>query len=133
MDLTLSPAELELQARARAYVRDVLQPLEVEFEQAGGRVNREVGRELLRTAIAANLHGGTLPRAVGGQGWTALEGVLAHEQFGQVTGGLWSFIPGAYSALVQCDEADSFWTTQISCSPRFVMESSRFSRLLLHS
>ncbi len=73
MDLTLSAAELELQARARAYVTDVLQPLEVEFERAAGRLAPEVGRELRRAAIAANLHGGSLPKAVGGQGWTALE------------------------------------------------------------
>ncbi len=105
MDLTLSPAELELQSRARSYVTDVLQPLEVEFEQAGGRLSAEQGRALRQAAIAANLHGGTLPRSLGGQGWTALEGVLVHEQFGQVTGGLWSYVPGAYNALVQCDAA----------------------------
>jgi alkylation response protein AidB-like acyl-CoA dehydrogenase len=103
MDLSLSVAELELQARARAYVRDVLQPLEVEFEQSAGRLAPEVGRELRRAAIAANLQGGTLPKALGGQGWTALEGVLVHEQLGQVTGGLWSFIPGAYNALIHAD------------------------------
>ena len=102
MDLTLSAAELELQARARAYVTDVLQPLEVEFERAAGRLAPEVGRELRRAAIAANLHGGSLPKAVGGQGWSALESVLVHEQLGQVTGGLWSYIPGAYNALVHC-------------------------------
>jgi hypothetical protein len=28
MDLTLTPAQLELQARARAFVREVLQPRE---------------------------------------------------------------------------------------------------------
>ena len=102
MDLTLSAAELALQARARAYVTDVLQPLEVEFERAAGRLAPEVGRELRRAAIAANLHGGSLPKAVGGQGWSALESVLVHEQLGQVTGGLWSYIPGAYNALVHC-------------------------------
>ncbi len=105
MDLSLSPAELELQARARAYVTDVLQPLEVEFERAGGRFPAERGRALRAAAIEARLHGGTLPTAVGGQGWSALEGVLVHEQLGQVTGGLWSYIPGAYNALVHCDPA----------------------------
>ena len=29
-----------------------------------------------------------------------MEQVIVHEQLGQVTGGLWSFIPGAYNALV---------------------------------
>ncbi len=43
------------------------------------------------------LHGGSLPRALGGQGWTAMEHVVVHEQLGQVTGGLWSYIPGAYN------------------------------------
>ena len=105
MDVSRSPAELDLQSRARSYVTDVLQPLEVEFEQAGGRLSAEQGRTLRQVAIAANLHGGTLPRSLGGQGWTALEGVLVHEQFGQVTGGLWSYVPGAYNALVQCDAA----------------------------
>jgi alkylation response protein AidB-like acyl-CoA dehydrogenase len=103
MDLTLSAAELELQARARAYVVDILQPLEVDFERTNGRLDPELGKELRGAAIAARLHGGSLPRAVGGQGWTALEGVLVHEQLGQVTGGLWSYIPGAYNALAQCD------------------------------
>jgi alkylation response protein AidB-like acyl-CoA dehydrogenase len=33
-----------------------------------------------------------------------LEQVLVHEQLGQATGGLWSYIPGAYNALVHCDD-----------------------------
>ena len=100
MDLTLSPAELELQARARAYVRDVLQPLEADFERAGGRLSRRQGGEVRVAAIEARLHGGSLPRQVGGQGWSVLEQVIVHEQLGQSTGGLWSYIPGAYNALV---------------------------------
>ncbi len=100
MDLTLSAAELELQARARTYATDVLQPLEEEFERAGGRLSRKQGADLRQAAIEARLHGGGLPREVGGQGWTAMEQVLVHEQLGQVTGGLWSYIPGAYNALV---------------------------------
>jgi alkylation response protein AidB-like acyl-CoA dehydrogenase len=31
-----------------------------------------------------------------------LEQVIVHEQLGQATGGLWSFIPGAYNALIHC-------------------------------
>jgi acyl-CoA dehydrogenase len=100
MDLTLSAAELELQARARRYVTDVLQPLEEEFERAGGRLSRKQGSDLRRAAIEARLHGGSFPRDAGGQGWTATEQVLVHEQLGQVTGGLWSYIPGAYNALI---------------------------------
>jgi alkylation response protein AidB-like acyl-CoA dehydrogenase len=105
MDLSLSPAELELQERAKRYVQDVLQPLEVDFERAGGRLSAAQGRELRTAAIEAGLHGGSLPQAVGGQGWSVLEQVVVHEQLGQVTGGLWSYIPGAYNALVHASPA----------------------------
>jgi acyl-CoA dehydrogenase len=104
VDLTLSPAQLELQARARAYVVEVLQPRELEFERAGGRLTAPVRDELKRAAIDARLHGGSFPRELGGQGWSVLEQVLVHEQLGQATGGLWSFIPGAYNALIHADD-----------------------------
>ena len=101
MDFTPTPAQAELRDRARAYVVDHLQPYEAEFERRG-TLDADVTMELKRRAIEARLHGGSLPRAVGGQGWTAVEQVLVHEQLGQATGGLWSFIPGAYNALIHC-------------------------------
>jgi alkylation response protein AidB-like acyl-CoA dehydrogenase len=103
MDFTLSPEQQELQARARAFVRDVLQPREAEFERANGRVPRDWVDPIKRAAIESRLHGGSLPREVGGQGWTVLEQVLVHEQLGQSTGGLWSYIPGAYNVLLHAD------------------------------
>ncbi|HEX3427974.1 MAG TPA: acyl-CoA dehydrogenase family protein, partial [Candidatus Limnocylindrales bacterium] len=105
MDLSLSPGELELQARARAYVLDHLQPIESELERTGGRLPASTRDELKRAALDARLHGGSFPREVGGQGWTMLEQVLVHEQLGQATGGLWSYIPGAYNALIHADAA----------------------------
>jgi acyl-CoA dehydrogenase len=104
MDLTLGPAELDLRARTAAFVRDVLQPIEPGFERAGGRLSAEARAHIRDESVAAGLVGGSLPRDVGGQGWTALEQVLVHEQLGQATGGLWSFIPGAYNALIHCDD-----------------------------
>ena len=103
MDLTLTPAQLELQARARAFVREELQPREAEFERAGGRVPRDWGDPIRRAAIAAGLQGGSMPTSVGGQGWSVLEQVIVHEQFGQSTGGLWSYVPGAYNVLLHAD------------------------------
>jgi len=102
MDLNLTPAQAELRDRARSYVVDVLQPLEEAFEANRGTLPDDTVRDLRRRAIELRLHGGSLPREAGGQGWSALEQVLVHEQLGQVTGGLWSFIPGAYNALVHC-------------------------------
>ena len=103
MDFTLSAEQLELQARARTFVREVLQPRELEFERANGRVPRDWGNPIRRAAIEARLHGGSFPREVGGQGWTVVEQVLVHEQLGQSTGGLWSYIPGAYNVLLHAD------------------------------
>ena len=105
MDETLSAAELELRERARAFVRDVLQPRELEFERANGRVPRDWGNDIRRAAIEARLNGGSFPTELGGQGWTAIEQVLVHEQFGQATGGLWSYVPGAYNVLIHGDDA----------------------------
>jgi alkylation response protein AidB-like acyl-CoA dehydrogenase len=104
MDLTLTPAQTDLRDRARAYVVDALQPLEEVFER-NHTLSDDTVRELKRLAIEARLHGGSLPVSAGGQGWSAIEQVLVHEQLGQATGGLWSFIPGAYNALVHCTPA----------------------------
>ena len=103
MDFTLTPDQAELRDRARELVRNTLQPLEAEFERNRGQLPAETIRAIKQRAIELQLHGGSLPREVGGQGWSALEQVLVHEQLGQVTGGLWGFIPGAYNALLHCN------------------------------
>jgi alkylation response protein AidB-like acyl-CoA dehydrogenase len=103
MDFALSPEALALRDRARDFVLGELQPLEAEFERSGGRMPPERGRELRQKAIAAGLVGGNLPVTVGGLGWSAMEQVAVQEQFGQVTGGLWSYVPGAYNVLALCD------------------------------
>src|SRR3954453_7500871 len=98
MDLSLTPPQQELRDRARRYVVEHLQPLEARFER-DGRLPDDITAVLKRVAIDLRLHGGSLPVDAGGQGWSALEQVLVHEQLGQATGGLWSFIPGAYTPL----------------------------------
>ena len=64
MDLTLSPDQLALRDRARRFAREVLQPLEVEFETSGGRIDPDVAADVKSQAIDANLHGGSFPKAV---------------------------------------------------------------------
>ena len=61
VDLTLTAAQEALRDNARRFVVEVLQPLEVEFERAGGRLPPERGAELRRLAIEAGLAGGELP------------------------------------------------------------------------
>jgi len=101
MDFSLSPPQVDLRDRARRYVTEHLQPLEAGFERTNALPTETIG-ELKRTAIELRLQGGSLPKAVGGQGWSGLEQILVHEQLGQATGGLWSYIPGAYNALLHC-------------------------------
>jgi len=103
MDFALTDEQRELRERARRYVVDVLQPLEESFERDRGVLPRATGIELRKAAIEARLQAGPLPRPVGGQGWSVMDQVIVHEQFGQVTGGLWSYVPGAYNVLVHCD------------------------------
>lgn len=102
MDFTLTPVQADLRDRARALVVETLQPLEAEFERSRGRIPHEAVAEIKRRSVELRLQGGSFPRELGGQGWSALEQVLVHEQLGQSTGGLWGYIPGAYNALVHC-------------------------------
>jgi len=55
------------------------------FAEALGASGRRLG-----VGIRAPLVGGSLPVEAGGQGGSAIEQVLVHEQFGQSTGGSWS-------------------------------------------
>ena len=105
MDLELTTEQVALRHRARRFVVEVLQPREVEFQQANGRLPAATATELRAAALEAGLAGGELPEAVGGKGWSMFEQVLVHEQYGQVTGGLWSYVPGAYEVLGHADEA----------------------------
>jgi acyl-CoA dehydrogenase len=98
---SLTPAEAELQNRARAYVDEILIPLEVKAEQAGGRPSDEDVARIRREALDRRLSGGTHAAEHGGQGWTKLEWFLVEEQFGRSTNGLSWFIPTAYNVLAQ--------------------------------
>ena len=99
--LNLTPEQLELQQRARAFVENVLMPLELEAEERGGKLPEETVETIKREAIAARLNGGRFAPEHGGQGWTMLEWFLVNEQFGRVTNGLHWHVPNAYNVLMQ--------------------------------
>jgi alkylation response protein AidB-like acyl-CoA dehydrogenase len=95
----LTPEQAELQARARAFVEEVLMPLEVEAERAGGHLPDEVVDEIRRQAIARRLGGGLHAVEHGGQGWSKVEWFLVEEQLGRTTNALSWHMPGAYNVL----------------------------------
>jgi len=96
----LTSDQLELQARARQFVEEVLIGLEQEAESADGRLPAETVAAIRRAAIDARLHGGRVPVGLGGQGWSMLEWFLVNEQFGRVTGGLHWHVPNVYNVWV---------------------------------
>ena len=101
----LTPEQAELQARARAFVEEVLMPLEVEAERARGRLPAERIAEIRRAAIDRRLGGGLHAVEHGGQGWSHTEWFLVEEQLGRATNALSWHIPSAYNVLAHGTQA----------------------------
>jgi alkylation response protein AidB-like acyl-CoA dehydrogenase len=95
----LTEAQHELAARARRFVDEVLVPHEVAAERAGGALPEDVRAEISARSVGARLNGGRHRVEHGGQGWSAVDYVAAHEQLGRNTNGLWWWIPDAYNVL----------------------------------
>jgi acyl-CoA dehydrogenase len=97
--LTPTPEQTELQTRARAFVEEVLMPLEEQAERARGRLDADRVEEIRREAIARRLGGGLHAVEHGGQGWSHVEWFLVEEQFGRSTNALSWHVPSAYNVL----------------------------------
>ena len=93
--VTLTEAHADLQERARRFVEDILMPLEVEAERAGGRLPAERVEVIRREALARRLGGGLHALEHGGQGWSHVEWFLVEEQFGRSTNALSWHVPSA--------------------------------------
>jgi acyl-CoA dehydrogenase len=99
MDFALTPAQRELRERAAGYVDEVLVPLEVTAELAGGRLSGDDRARVRDEARTRGLDGGNHPTELGGRGWTNLEQVLVHEELGRNTNAIWWNMAGAYNVL----------------------------------
>ncbi len=97
--LTPTPEQTALQTRARAFVEEVLMPLEEQAERARGRLDADRIEEIRREAIARRLAGGLHAVEHGGQGWSHVEWFLVEEQFGRSTNALSWHVPSAYNVL----------------------------------
>ncbi|MBN1528616.1 MAG: acyl-CoA dehydrogenase [Thermoleophilaceae bacterium] len=94
-----TPEQLDLQARARRFVDEVLIPNEELAERAGGHIPDELHERIKRESIELGLSGGLHSREYGGQGWTKTEWFLVEEQLGRSTNALSWHMPGAYNVL----------------------------------
>ena len=99
MDFELTDAQRELRGRAASFVDEVLIPLEVDAELAGGRIEPAVVQRVRARASELQLDAGNHAAEHGGQGWSALEQVLVHEELGRNTNGIWWVIGGGYNVL----------------------------------
>jgi acyl-CoA dehydrogenase len=95
----LSAEQQDLAGRARRFVDEVLLPHEVAAERAGGRLPDDVVAHIRAAALEAGLAGGRHAVEHGGQGWSAVDYVVVHEQLGRSTNGLWWWIPDGYNVL----------------------------------
>jgi acyl-CoA dehydrogenase len=95
----LTPAQADLQERARRFVEDVLIPREEMAERAGGALPPGEIAAVRDAAIAARLNGGLHAIEHGGQGWSHVEWFLVEEQLGRSANGLSWHIPNAYNVL----------------------------------
>jgi len=102
MDFELTPALLELRARARRFTEQELIPRELEVE-ARGPLPQPVSRAIQQRAIAERLWPMNVPRELGGLGSSVMEQVVAQEEAGRATNDLWGYVGGPYNALMAGD------------------------------
>jgi acyl-CoA dehydrogenase len=87
----------DVAVRAARFVDEVLIPLEVEAELAGGPLAPERQEHIRQRALEFGVHGGLHRAAHGGNSWTAVEWFAVEEQFGRSTNGVSWYVPNAYN------------------------------------
>src|SRR5215467_7870590 len=91
MNLELSPAETELQARVREFAEKHLFPHEIACDENEG-IPKESLPKIRQAVIDYRLNGFTHAREDGGQGFTHFQQILVHEELGKATNGLWTLV-----------------------------------------
>jgi len=93
----LTPEEADVQQRVRQFVDEVLIPLEVTAELAGGPLPAAEVAHVRAKALELRVAGGMYAPEFGGQGWTTTQWYLAEEQFGRSTNAISWYMPTAYN------------------------------------
>jgi alkylation response protein AidB-like acyl-CoA dehydrogenase len=91
MDLTLSPAEAEVQRRARSLFEEVLAPLE-NLVTENGHLPGEHRAAARQAVVERGFTGINHAREDGGCGFTMVEQMLINEQLGRASCGLWACV-----------------------------------------
>ena len=93
----IDAAYADLQARAAAFVDEVLIPFEVTAELAGGPLPLQDQLHIRTKAMEYGIHGGPHATRHGGHDWSVTEWFLVEEQLGRTTNGVSWYIPNAYN------------------------------------
>jgi alkylation response protein AidB-like acyl-CoA dehydrogenase len=99
MDFELTEGQRELRERAATLVDEVLIPLEVDAELAGGRIEPPSSSVRARASEAAARRRQTTPPSTASQVAGRIQQVLVHEELGRNTNGIWWVIGGGYNVL----------------------------------
>src|SRR5262249_16388821 len=99
VDFSLTDGERELRDRAAAFVDEVLIPLEVTAELAGGRLGEGGRGRGGDEGAGREVDSGNHSMELGGRGWSNLEQVLVQEELGRNTNAIWWNIGGGYNVL----------------------------------
>jgi alkylation response protein AidB-like acyl-CoA dehydrogenase len=103
MDFELTPELREFQSSARHYVETELIPHELVVDETEALPTETLER--IRTkALDYGLWPMNVPVEMGGLGSSVIEQVLAQEQAGRATNGLWAHVGGPYNALMRGNE-----------------------------
>ena len=103
MDLTLSPQQEDLRARARTLTEGIMAH-ELACEEQGG-LSPEVLAEIADLVRDTGLNAINMPAEWGGQGLAVLDQVLVQEELGQLTNALWDTVWRPANALRACTAA----------------------------
>ena len=93
----LTSAQEALARRATEFAEQVIQPIELESELAGGPISAESQQRIRSAALEAGLQGGLHRKEDGGNSWTHLEWFLVEEAFGRTTNAVSWYVPNAYN------------------------------------
>jgi alkylation response protein AidB-like acyl-CoA dehydrogenase len=103
MQFELSKELVEFQQSARHFVETELLPHELTVDETEALPEAAVKR-IRSQAINYGLWPMNVPVELGGLGSSVMEQVVAQEQAGRATGGLWAHIGGPYNALLRGNE-----------------------------
>jgi len=97
MDFTLSPAQSEIQAKARAFAQDHVASLSRAMDERG-----EMPLSLVKEIADLGFLGGPLPEEYGGGGWDAVSLASCYEELGRVDSSVRGLMTVHTSLVSQC-------------------------------